>query len=247
MNIEAILSPQLYEGRQLNQSHSSVAVDVLRATSAICAAFAAGASQIVPLDSLEPLPDFRSQGYMIAAERNGMKLYGATCGNSPTEYLTMQLNGAKLAYSTTNGTVSILRASDSDALYVGSFVNLSALANAIVEANCENLVILCSGWKGDPSIEDTLFAGALISRLMTALKSVTLVNDAAMMALDLWNVASDNLYEYCLKATHVHRLMKLGCQADIRWSLQIDACPLVPVYNRASASLQLSHPLGKND
>ena len=85
MNIELILSPKLYPFRQLTDGHTTVAVDVLRATTAVCAAFTAGASAIVPLDSLEVLKSYRNEGYVIAAERNGRKVDGATCGNSPTE------------------------------------------------------------------------------------------------------------------------------------------------------------------
>ena len=229
MNIEVILSPRLYDGRQLKCQHVSVAVDILRATSAICAAFVAGVAEIVPLDSLEPLSLFRDRGYTLAAERNGEKVNGAACGNSPTEYLSMDLTGQRLAYSTTNGTVSILRAADSRLLLVGAFANLGALAETIAAAGEEqDVVVLCSGWKGDPSIEDTLFAGALIDRLLRLFPNLQLVNDAAMMALDLWRCASPDLYSYCLKATHVHRLQRLGCDADIRWALTTDTCRVVP-------------------
>ncbi|MCR4815863.1 MAG: 2-phosphosulfolactate phosphatase [Bacteroidales bacterium] len=238
MNIELILSPTLYDGRQLRAGHDTVAVDILRATSALCAAFKAGASEVVPLSSLDPLPGFRERGFLIAAERNGEKLFGATCGNSPTEYLSMNLDGARLAYSTTNGTVSILRAVDSDNLYVGSFANISALSDTISRSRPDNLVILCSGWKGDPSIEDTLFGGALIARLIEGVQA-SLVNDAAMMSLDLWNLAGNAPLDFCRKATHVQRLMALGCEADIRWAFFADTCSFVPYYDRQSCSLRL--------
>ena len=230
MRIEVVLSPTLYEGRNIKVNHYAVAVDVLRATSAVCAAFVAGAEEIVPLDSLEQLPLYRRMGYTLAAERNGEKLHGATCGNSPTEYMTMDLSGQKLAYSTTNGTVSILRAADSDRLFVGSFPNIDALASQLVAGGERDIVVLCSGWKGDPSLEDTVFAGALIDRIGRKGVELQLVNDAAMMALALWNDAKSDLYSYCLKATHVQRLLRLGCEDDIRWSLTSGLCRLVPEY-----------------
>ena len=99
MKLEVVLSPALYDGRLLKEDHTTVAVDVLRATSAICAAFKSGASEIVPLDSLEKLRDYDSLGYTLAAERGGEKVNGAKCGNSPTEYLSMDLTGSRLAYS----------------------------------------------------------------------------------------------------------------------------------------------------
>ena len=238
MKIEVILSPSIYDGRVLKQHHTTVAVDILRATSAICAAFAAGVAEIVPLDSLEPLAQYSKLGYTLAAERNGEKVQGATCGNSPTEYLSMQLDGQRLAYSTTNGTVSILRAATSDRLLVGSFANLSALAEALASgAEPADVVVLCSGWKGDPSLEDTIFAGALIEKLRQNLTDIELVNDAAMMAERLWNEAKSDPYAFCLDATHVQRLLRLGYEADIRWAFVADSCPLVPHYDNGKLTV----------
>lgn len=238
MKIEVVLSPMLYPTRQLQVCHTTVAVDILRATSAICAAFQAGAKEIIPLNSLEPLADYYRKGYTIAAERGGAKVaiegVPASCGNSPTEYMSMNLKGQRLTYSTTNGTVSITTAAESEQLYVGAFANLDALSSHLLKENPDHLVILCSGWKGDPCIEDTLFAGALCKALQTA-TNVELINDAALFSVDLWNLAlqshtdtSEAIYRFCAKATHVHRLQQMNYDCDIRWAFRLNTCPIVP-------------------
>ena len=233
MEIEIILSPKLFEGRILQDNITVVAVDILRATTSICAAFQAGVEEVVPLNSLDPLASFYKRGYTVAAERGGAKIVvegvPASCGNSPTEYLAMDLNGQRLAYSTTNGTVSLLLAAPhAERLFVGSFSNLSALSQHLMASQTQNLVILCSGWKGDPCIEDTLFAGALVDRILGSSPSAVLVNDAALYAVDLWHLAKDDLYAFCSKATHVHRLQKMNYDHDIRMAFQLDTCPVVP-------------------
>lgn len=240
MNIELVLSPALYEGRQLKEHHAVVAVDILRATTAICTAFQAGAYEVVPLTSLDALPYYAQQGYTLAAERNGLKVHGAKCGNSPTEYMSMDLRGQRVAYSTTNGTVSIVRSANSDFLTVGAFSNLSVLADFLAKS-CpfDNLVLLCSGWNGDPCIEDTLFCGALIGRLQALGKELSFVNDASMVALDMWQCVSDRVAEYCSKATHVQRLLRLGYAKDIQFAFRIDTCPVLPVYVASSKSLKI--------
>lgn len=223
MRIEVSLSPALYPYRTIETHHVTVAVDVLRATTAVCAAFKAGCESVVPLDSLEVMPAYRELGYSLAAERNGSKVSGAEYGNSPTEYLRHDMTGIRLAYSTTNGTVTILRAADADLTFVGAFSNLSALATRL-HAEDKDIVILCSGWKNDACIEDTLFAGALIERL-----GAEPHGDAAHMALALWQQAKENPYAYCRRASHVARLERLGVTDDIPYAFQIDTCSLVPV------------------
>ena len=112
MKIEVSLTPALYPHRIIQENHITVAIDVLRATTAVCAAFQAGCREVVPLDSLEALAGYRQLGYSLAAERGGKKLQGSDYGNSPTEYMSKDMSGVRLAYSTTNGTVSIMRGAD---------------------------------------------------------------------------------------------------------------------------------------
>lgn len=214
----------------LQTAEATVAVDVLRASSAICAAFMAGAEIVVPLGDLAEMERYGKIGYTLAAERNGEKVHGARCGNSPTEYLSMDLKGQRLAYSTTNGTVAIRTAAVADGsgeVMVGAFANVSALARRLQRA--ETVVMLCSGWKGEPSLEDTLMGGALAERLEAEGVTVELVNDGAMMARALWERCEGDPWRLCAGATHVARLERLGCRADIDWAMGLDSCDVVPL------------------
>lgn len=224
MKIEVSLTPALYPYRTLKENHITVAIDVLRATTAVCAAFQAGCSEVVPLDSLEALESYRRQGYAIAAERGGKKLPGSDYGNSPTEYISKDMRGVRLAYSTTNGTVSILRGADAELTLVGAFANIDALCGRLRKEG-RDVVLLCSGWQNDFCLEDTLVAGAIIERVGDG------VGDAALMALDLWRMAKENPLGYCQKASHVHRLEGFGpqAQADIVFAFKQDTCPVVPM------------------
>lgn len=227
MRIEVSLTPALYPYRTITSGHITVAIDVLRATTAVCAAFQAGCSSVVPLDSLEALARYRKLGFATAAERGGKKIDGAEYGNSPTEYLRCDMSGINLAYSTTNGTVCILRGADADITLVGSFANLTALAGRLASEN-KDVVLLCSGWQNDFCIEDTLVAGAIIEKLSNLNSQFSIFNDAAHMALEMWQVAKDDPYRYCQKASHVHRLEGFGAGEDIVFAFKQDTCPLVP-------------------
>lgn len=227
MKVEVSLSPALYPYRTLIGHHATVAIDVLRATTAVCAAFQAGCREVVPLDTLEGLEPYRAQGYAVAAERGGKKLPGSDYGNSPTEYMSKDMSGIRLAYSTTNGTVSILRASDAELTLVGAFANIDALCERLLREN-RDVVLLCSGWQNDFCLEDTLVAGAIIHRLGGVL------GDAAAMSLAMWQQAKSDPYAYCQNATHVHRLQAFGpqAQADIEFAFKMNICPVVPVLKK---------------
>lgn len=231
MKIEVSLTPALYPYRTITENHVAVAIDLLRATTAVCAAFQAGCSIVVPLDSLDNLQSYRQMGYLLAAERNGSKVGDAEYGNSPTEYLRNDMSGVRLAYSTTNGTVSIVRAADADLTLVGAFANLSALCQRLKQED-RSTVLLCSGWKNDFCIEDTIVAGAIIERCQA-----TPHGDAANMAFALWQQAKANPFAYCGTATHVQRLYGLGAHEDVHFAFKIDTCPVVPVLSNGRLTL----------
>ena len=224
--IELLASPLLYPYRMLTGRHVVIAVDILRATTTICAAFQSGAEEVVPLLSLEALASYRQRGYQCAAERNGQRVGDAEWGNSPTDYLQHDLRGVRLAFSSTNGTVAILAATDAEQVLIGAFSNLTTLSRHLLE-HPSDVVVLCSGWKNDISLEDTLFGGALVDTLCSA-GAYEAVNDAAAMAVTLWRDARGNLYDYCRHATHVQRLQRLNYDCDIRLALQCDTCPVLP-------------------
>ena len=235
--IELSLTPALYDFRSIREHHTTVAVDILRATTSICAAFQVGVEEIVPLDSLEGLDHYKALGYIQAAERGGKKVKDAECGNSPTDYLTMDLRGKRMAYSTTNGTVCILRGSDAERTLVGAFANISALTRQLLDQP-QDLIILCSGWKNDFSIEDTLFAGALCQRLMES-GAYTSTHDAVHMALDLWRMCDNRPYDYSTQhASHVQRLIGFGAQKDVEFAFRHDTCPIVPIFQEGKLSIK---------
>jgi 2-phosphosulfolactate phosphatase len=242
MKIEVSLSPALYPYRTVKEHHVTVAVDLLRASTAVCAAFQAGCDAVLPLDTLDGIASYRDHGYLLAAERGGAKVNvsypdgtvtPADYGNSPTEYLRHDLSGVKLAYSTTNGTVSILKSADAELSLVGCFANISALADRLRQEN-KDVVVLCSGWQNDFCIEDTLVAGALQEMLAPGFEPC---GDAANMALSLWREAKADPFGYCQKATHVHRLYGLGAEEDVRFAFQMDTCPVVPVLKNSLLTL----------
>jgi 2-phosphosulfolactate phosphatase len=228
-SIEICFSPALYKYKTTTDNFIVVIIDVLRATTAFCAAFDSGARAVIPVSGLEELLVYKNKGYLTAAERDGNKVDFADFGNSPTVFLDNDLNGKELAYSTTNGTQAVEMAKSSGNIAAAAFVNLSTVSEWL-NGQQKNVIILCSGWKNTFSLEDTLCAGALVEILeQTGLFYP--ICDASGAALSLWQSSKNNLQEVVKKANHYQRLIKLGQQVDLMHCFRLNTSEVVPVWN----------------
>lgn len=222
--IQTVLSPLLLQLTSLEEK-VVVVIDVLRATSSICVAFAHGASKIIPVATPEECMQYKIQGFIAAAERDGKPVDGFSIGNSPFSYMTEEINGASIAMTTTNGTQAIQLSKAAHRVIIGSFLNKKAICDYLIQEN-RDVILLCSGWKNNFNLEDTLFAGALAYALAS---EFIIADDASIAAIDLYRLAEPNLNEYILKSSHAHRFKVLGIEKDIRFCLQQNIYNKVPV------------------
>ncbi len=227
------LSPallQLYDVRNT----VVVVIDVLRATSTIATALYNGAKQIIPVDSVERCIQYgREIDCITAGERDGQIAPGLQYGNSSFEYPREFIKGKTLVLTTTNGTKLLHMALKSGAqeIITGSFLNLSAVCNHLVAQN-KAVILGCAGWKDRVNLEDTLFAGAVVSRIGA---HFTVNCDASGMARNLYGLAKDDLFGFMQQneASHYHRLMGFGLEQDIRHCLTPDLANVLPYYQDA--------------
>ena len=227
--IEVCFSPKLFSEILTRESFVVVLVDILRATTSICTAFANGVDRIIPVGDMEDARKYKEQGYLVASEQDGKKMDFADFGNSAFSFTRERISGKTIVYCTTNGTRALEMARSAEQVVIGSFINLSALAEWIRTRQI-NVIILCSGWKNKFCLEDTLFAGALASSLLE--NSVYRTNcDSAMAAIDLWNLAKTDILGYIEKAAHRHRLKQLGLDDVIPYSFTMNQTDAVPVFD----------------
>lgn len=224
--IELCLSPALYD-EFINTEAIAVVTDVLRASSAIVAAFMNGAKRIIPVATLEEAKKMKDAGYMVAAERDGIVRDFADFGNSPFNFTAERVKDKDIVYSTTNGTQTIQLAASSKQVLVGTFLNLDGVVEHLKKENKE-VLILCAGWKNKVNIEDTLFAGAMVDALLKTDQFYTIC-DSALIAQDLWLLAKDNLVEYIQKAAQRTRLQKNNLDDVIEYCHTLNLTSIVPV------------------
>jgi 2-phosphosulfolactate phosphatase len=225
--IEVCFTPKLYSEIVTKENFIVVMVDILRASTSICAAFENGVEAIIPVASLNEAKAYKDKGYLVASEREGIVTGFADFGNSAFNFMTEAVKGKTIAYSTTNGTQAIELAKNAAGLVIGAFSNITILSQWLINQNC-NVVILCAGWKNKFNLEDSIFAGALIERLKTS-NAFNTDCDAAEAAIDLWSIAKANPLAYIQKAAHRERLRKLKLDDVLEYSFQFDTTKVVPV------------------
>ncbi|MEI7664157.1 MAG: 2-phosphosulfolactate phosphatase [Bacteroidota bacterium] len=226
--IEVCFTPKLFSDILAKDDYIVVLVDILRATTSICAAFENGVKSIIPVATLDEARAMKEKGFLVASEQDGRKLDFADFGNSAFNFTREAIGGKTLVYCTTNGTRALEIAKKSAKIAMGAFINLSALTGWL-KCQDKNVVILCSGWKNKFCLEDTIFAGALAEQLLKS-KQFTTHCDSAAAALDLWHLAQPDILGYVEKAAHRHRLKKLELDDVIPYSFSIDSTRVVPVY-----------------
>jgi 2-phosphosulfolactate phosphatase len=232
LSLEVVFSPKLYEHKLTSGSFVTVVVDILRATTSMCAALDFGVTSIIPVAGSAVARKYKEKGFLVACERDGRILDFADIGNSPSEFLKSELRGQDIVFSTTNGTKTIEKAADADTVTIGSFLNISALADWLIGQN-KNVIILCAAWKNLFNLEDTVFAGALSEKLMASGRYTT-VCDSTKAALDLWEKASSDLPGYLSKSSHRNRLKHLVSEWDYNYTLTPDSSTVIPVLREGS-------------
>ncbi len=216
----------------------SVAVDVLRATTTIATALAAGAEKVVPFETVEETleakrvflarrPEDRDR-VKLGGERNAVPIDGFDFGNSPNQYVPDALAGKTLLFTTTNGTRAIL--SCRGTVLLAAFVNANAVVERILREESDVVSIVCAGTDGQYTEEDLLLAGLLVDRL-TLRSSDYALNVQAEVSREQWRRRRSSPLVDALKESrggqNLRRAKLLGDVAD---AARLDSLDVVPEF-----------------
>ncbi|CEA14625.1 MAG TPA: 2-phosphosulfolactate phosphatase [Fermentimonas caenicola] len=234
MKLDLCPSPALYP--HYKSDHDTViVVDVFRASATMCTMLNNGASAIIPVSSIDEARTYKSEGYLVGAERKTQKCDFADFGNSPFDYSPEKVKDREVVFTTTNGTRAIEAASDCRELLIGTFINVDALVERCINT-AERVVILCAGWNNRISIEDTLFGGVFAEKAMEK-SNVEFDSDSIRMTLELWNRVKNDLMGYIEVSDHYRRLVDNGAVSDAAYCLTQNSMSVVPVYNKSDGKI----------
>ncbi len=214
----------------------AVVIDTLRFTTTAAQALQAGAKSIRVLQDVDEARATKPAGspaVLLCGERHCRPIDGFDLGNSPLEYQSNVVDGKSLVFSTTNGTLAVGAAADFEPCLLAALVNRSAVASAMLNSTINDWTIVCAGTDGEVAGEDVLAAGAIAQILVSQPnRKITLANDSARLALDLWLDAwsSPSLELFALLETFSggYNLVQSGYKDDIRFAAQVDVVHCVP-------------------
>lgn len=227
IHIEVCLSTALFGSYDVH-GKNVVVIDVLRATTSICAAFGSGVSRVFATDDFKEALDFQKTGWLVAGESDGVQCDGFDFGNSPLHFGKTDLSGKDLVFYTTNGTRAIRMVPQSaNNIVIAGMSNLNAVIDFLKKEN-KPVLLFCAGWKGQPSVEDTFCAGAICDAL-THSADFELINDPAVISQKIWKENHHKAKELFMHSEHGRRLARLGFTDDVEFCSLIDTSNVLPV------------------
>ena len=137
-----------------------IVVDVIRATSTIAQALAAGYERVLCCAEIEEARALRAElpSSLVGGERKAVRIEGFDVGASPREFL--EARAETLILTTTNGTRAILETAEQcDDVVLGSLLNLDAVAAAV---GGRDMVVACAGFQGAFALDDAYCAGRIV-------------------------------------------------------------------------------------
>ena len=221
-------------------------IDILRATTVMCAAMSHGARAIIPVSSTEEAlrlsQTIGSTDVLLAGERNCTRIPGFQLGNSPLEMTESAVRGKTIILTTTNGTNALL-ACHTATVYPAAAANLSLAAERGREAleGDQSILIVCAGRNGDFALDDAYCAGRLTAAILGSTKPRHELNDAGLASLDLVRRYGERWERPLAYSRSGRELVRLGFRADVLDAGRLDAYPVLTQFHERRVTLVPVH------
>jgi 2-phosphosulfolactate phosphatase len=241
--INIYLTHSLVADDLLLKDKNVVVIDILRAGSTMTVALANGAKEVIPAENVTKAAKINrgSSNSLLCGERGGRIVVGFNLGNSPLEFTEDKVKGKTLIFSTTNGTVSIVKSRLTKNCVIGCFLNISKVAEYILSLK-QDFDFVCAGKLNNFCIEDFVFAGALIKEILKTKTGDTQfeLNDPEIAALNLAELliynndllSSEKIYDMLKQSEHGKFLISLGFEKDIELCSKTDSYSYLPIFSR---------------
>ena len=242
MRIDVAFTPQELSPAEVH-GRTVFMVDILRATTVMCAALHHGARAMIPVASTEEAlrlaETIGKTGVLLAGERGCLRIPGFHLGNSPLEMTEAAVRGKTIIVTTSNGTRALLACQGAAYVHPAAAANLSLAAERAREAigSGHHILIVCAGRGGSFALDDAYCAGMLLVAALGERRSRRGLNDAAIAALDLVRRYGDDWERPLGRSRAGRELIKLGFRADVQDAARLDAYPVLAQFHERRVTL----------
>ncbi len=212
-----------------------IVVDVIRSSSTLAVIMSRNPHQVILTPTVQKALKYASQQKVhpvLCGERGGLPPEGFDHGNSPREYLNVDLTGKTVIFTSSNGTRAIADIAMAPHVLMGSFLNSSYVVEESLKLAQENgldIVVVCAGREEKFALDDAYCAGHLIARLAGSLgvDQPFVLADGGQAALAMWGYYRDP--ERLLRQSGSGQdLEKIGLVDDLNFLTQLDTFSCVP-------------------
>jgi len=203
----------------------AVIVDALRASATAAMLLHHGAVSILAVREVEEAlaAKTRHPDALLFGERGGLPPEGFDYGNSPLE--TGAAKGREVIFTTTTGAGRLVSAWGAKAVYLGTTVNATAVADRATSHGID-VVLIPAGLTGDPNFdaqEDRVAAVAI------ALTHGGMIGEGQAFH-DAWapRIQAEGTQALFHTAPHAAKLRKVGKEVDIEYCARMDLTTAVP-------------------
>ena len=209
------------------EGRSVVVIDVLQTTSTIVTALAHHAAGVIATETVPQAKQLEVRNSIRGGERFDKKIIGFEAGNSPYEYMSDDIAHKIIILTTTDGTRALIKASKAKHILAGSFLNVKAVATALIELQ-RDILLLCAGEQDDFALEDGLCAGCIIEELYRQTHSSLQLNDLGIILHQAASQCQDRITDLVRTSSSARRLDKLGRMHDVTYCSQLNLLDCVP-------------------
>jgi 2-phosphosulfolactate phosphatase len=242
MKLDVAFSPQGLSPVDV-QGRVVFVIDILRATTTMCAALHNGAKALIPVASTEEAlrlaQTIGSTDVLLAGEQNCVRIPGFALGNSPLEMAEGVVRGKTIIVTTTNGTRALLAAQGAVAVYAVAAANLSVAGERARESlqRKRDVLIVCAGREGAFGLDDAYCAGRLTVAALESYRPRKGLNDAAIAGLDLVRRYGDDWTRPLRRSGAGRELLRLGFERDVTEAGRLDAYPVLPHFHERRVTI----------
>lgn len=242
MRVDVLFTPAGLSAAEI-QGRTVFVVDILRATTTMCAALSHGAKAMIPVatteEALRLAQTIGSDDVILAGEKNCVRIPGFQLGNSPLEMTETAVRGKTIIVTTSNGTQALLACQGAGSVYPTAAANLTAAAERGREVlqSEQPVLIVCAGQDGAFSLEDAYCAGRLVAAIFGSARPRRALNDAGLASLDLVRRYGERWARPLAYSRAGRELISLGFRADVRDATRLDAYPVLAHFHERRVTL----------